>query len=49
MELDMAPEPKQVAAAMSKPCTVIDVIGADHLPGKLVHQVIFFVQALGRC
>jgi hypothetical protein len=28
---------------MAKTRAVVDVIGSDDLPGKLVHQVVFFV------
>ena len=36
------------SAAMSKTCTVIDIVRADYLTCELVHQVIFFVQAFCR-
>ena len=37
------------SAAMSKPGTMVDIVCAYHLSGELVHQVVFFVQTLGRC
>jgi len=35
-------------AGMAKARAVVDVVSADDLPGKLVHQVVFFVRAFSR-
>ena len=34
---------------VAKPCTVVDIVGSEHRPGKLLKQVIFFVGTLCRC
>ena len=33
---------------MAEPRAVVDVVRADHLSGELLHQIVFFVGALGR-
>ncbi len=33
---------------MSEPGAVVDIVSAQNRPGKLLHQVILFIGALGR-
>jgi len=33
---------------VSEPCAVINVIGADHCPHELLHQIVLFIGAPGR-
>jgi hypothetical protein len=36
------------STAVSKPSAMVDIVRTDHLTREFVHQVVFFVQALGR-
>jgi len=52
MGLVMAPEPKVGGQTghggrMSEPGTVVDVVGAQHSPAQLLHNIIVFVGTLG--